>query len=75
MSVDAAGATEAVASSGDGIDLPLGWSPKGDRLAVRSVEGAAPNEAGPSHVELVDKDGGRQRVSDNADVLIAGWLR
>ncbi|TAK65680.1 MAG: hypothetical protein EPO22_04585 [Dehalococcoidia bacterium] len=75
VSVDATGATEAVASSGDGIDLPLGWSPKGDRLAVRAVEGAAPNEAGPSHVELVDRDGGRQRVSDNADVLIAGWLR
>jgi len=75
VSVDATGATEAVASSGDGIDLPLGWSPRGDRLAVRSVEGAVPNEAGPSHVELVDRDGGRQRISENADVLIAGWLR
>jgi Tol biopolymer transport system component len=75
VSVDATGVTEAVTSSGDGIDLPLGWSPEGDRLAVRAVEGATPNEAGPSHVELVDADGGRQRVSENADVLIAGWLR
>ena len=28
-----------------------------------------------SHVELVDRNGGRARVSENADVLIAGWLR
>jgi Tol biopolymer transport system component len=75
VSVDASGATEAVASSSDGIDLPLGWSPKGDRLAVRAVEGATPNQPGPSHVELIDADGGRQRVSENADVQIVGWLR
>jgi hypothetical protein len=75
VSVDASGATEEVAASNDGIDLPLGWSPKGDRLAVRAVEGATPNQPGPSHVELIDADGGRQRVSENADVQIAGWMR
>ncbi len=75
VSVNASGATASVASSGDAIDLPLAWSPEGDRLAVRSVAGATPAEAGESHVELIDGDGGRDRVSESADVLIVGWLR
>ncbi len=47
----------------------------GDRLAVRAVQGATPFDAGASHVELVGRDGARERVSDSADVLIVGWLR
>lgn len=75
ISVGAAGATESYTDRSDAIDLPLGWSPNGDRLAVRSVDGAAPRDAARSHVELVDRTGGRARVSENADVLIVGWLR
>lgn len=75
LSVDSAGTTDSVAGSDDAIDLPLGWSPRGDRLAVRAVQGATPFDAGASHVELVGRDGARERVSDSADVLIVGWLR
>ena len=76
VSVDASGETASVAGSGDAIDLPLAWSPDGDKLAVRSVAGATPAEAGESHVELIDSGGGgRERVSESADVLIVGWLR
>jgi Tol biopolymer transport system component len=75
ISIDAGGATQSVTTQTDAIDLPLGWSPNGERLAVRSVDGATTFEAGPSHVELVDRNGGRARVSANADVMIVGWLR
>ena len=68
------GATEQIASSRTGIDLPLGWSPDGAKLAVRAIEGASAFEAGESHLELIDGDGTRQRVSRSADVLIVGWL-
>ena len=57
----------------DTIDLPLGWSPDGETLAVRSVEGETPYEAGASRVELV-RNGVRQRISDMSDVTIVGWL-
>ena len=57
----------------DTIDLPLGWSPDGETLAVRSVEGETPYEAGASRVELV-RNGVRQPISDMSDVTIVGWL-
>ncbi len=57
----------------DRIDLPLGWSPDGESLAVRSVEGETPYEAGASRLELV-RDGVREQVSDSSDVTIVGWL-
>jgi len=56
----------------DSIDLPLGWSPDGQTLAVRAVDGETPFEAGASHVELV-RNGERERVSDSSDVSIVGW--
>ena len=55
------------------MDLPLGWSPDGGTLAVRSVEGETPFDAGASHVELIT-DGGRERVSESSDVTIVGWM-
>ncbi|MEX2245390.1 MAG: hypothetical protein WEC75_01770 [Dehalococcoidia bacterium] len=72
--VDADGTARAVTQQADGIDLPLGWSPDGSTLAVRAIEGVTPIDAGQSHVELVDEDGSRERVSDSSDVLIVGWL-
>lgn len=74
VSVDASGATDTLTDNDESIDLPVAWSPDGTSLAVRAVEGATPLEAGESHVELVTPDGGRERVSDQADVLIVGWL-
>ena len=74
VSVDATGATEQITGNDGAIDLPLGWSPDGATLAVRTIEGATPFEAGESHLELVTQHGGRERISDSADVLIVGWM-
>ena len=74
VSVDANGATEQITSSDGAIDLPLGWSPDGATLAVRTIESAPANEDAGSHIELVTQDGGRERISDRADVLIVGWM-
>lgn len=74
ISVDGTGATEQITANDGAIDLPLGWSPDGAMLAVRTIEGATPYEAGESHLELVTPEGGRQRISDSADVLIVGWM-
>jgi hypothetical protein len=65
--------TQIEAQSGEAMDLPLGWSPDGVTLAVRSVEGETPFEAGASHVELI-MEGGRERVSESSDVTIVGWM-
>jgi hypothetical protein len=61
------------ALSATSMDLPLGWSPDGGTLAVRSVEGETPFEAGASYVEVIS-GGGRARVSDSSDVTIVGWM-
>lgn len=74
LSVNASGGASTVTANDARIDLPLGWSPDGTTLAVRAIDGKTPSEASESHVELV-RDGGRDRVSDSADVQIVGWLR
>ena len=74
ISVDAGGGATALSDNSDAIDLPLAWSPDGSALAVRSVDGASPEEAGRSYVEIVKPDGSRERASDAADVLVVGWL-
>jgi Tol biopolymer transport system component len=74
ISVDSGGAATALSDNSDAIDLPLAWSPDGSSLAVRAVDGASPEEAGRSYVEIVTPGGGRERASDAADVLVVGWL-
>jgi hypothetical protein len=74
ISVDSGGAVTALSDNSDAIDLPLAWSPDGSSLAVRAVDGASPEEAGRSYVEIVTPGGGRERASDAADVLVVGWL-
>jgi len=75
VTVDAAGGATSLTSNDDRIDLPLAWSPDNASLAVRSVDGTSASDAGASHIELLSRDGSRQRVSGSADVLIVGWLR
>lgn len=58
----------------DAIDLPEGWSPDGESLVVRSVDGETPMAAGASHLEVV-QNGDRQRISDSSDVTIVGWTQ
>ena len=72
--VDAAGATSAITTNDDSIDLPLDWSPDGKTLAVRAIDGKTPASASASHMELV-RDGARERISESADVQIVGWTR
>jgi Tol biopolymer transport system component len=74
VALDASGAIDPLTDNEDSIDLPLEWSPDGEKLVVRNVEGASAFDAGASHVEIVGADGGRERVSESADVLIVGWL-
>lgn len=73
--VDAGGVASTVTDSATSIDLPLSWSPDSTTLAVRAINGRSLAEAGVAHVELIGPDGRRQRISDGADVLIAGWLQ
>jgi Tol biopolymer transport system component len=75
VAVDAGGTATGVTARADALDLPLSWSPDGAYLAVRSVEGRTPFDAGATHIDLVDASGARQRVSDSADVLVVGWLQ
>ena len=71
ISVDGAGGVWPLSRAEDAIDLPLAWSPDGETLAVRTVEGA-PADVAASYVELMRGDQ-RARVSDIPDVLIVGW--
>jgi hypothetical protein len=74
VAVDARGVAGVLTDNSDTIDLPVEWSPDGETLAVRAVEGATATDAGASYVELITAEGDRERVSDSADVLIVGWL-
>lgn len=67
------GAGQALDDNDDSIDLPLAWSPDGETLAVRAVDGATPFQARGSRIELLRLDGTREQVSDGPDVLIVGW--
>lgn len=67
------GAGETLDDNDDSIDLPLAWSPDGESLAVRAVDGATPFEARGSRIELLRRDGTREAVSEGPDVLIVGW--
>ena len=75
VSIDATGVTARITDNDGGIDLPLDWSPDGLTLAIRAIEGATAFEAGESRIELVTEDGERSPVSDDADVLIVGWMQ
>lgn len=73
LALDGGGVASALTTKGDGIDLPLAWSPDGDALVVRAVDGTSPFDATQSHVEIVRADGTRDRISDSADVMVVGW--
>lgn len=74
VTVEGGAAPRAVTAGDATMDLPLGWSPDGGTLAVRSVEGETPFDAGASRVELI-AGASRERVSDSADVQVVGWTR
>jgi hypothetical protein len=57
-----------------GFDIPLTWSPEGRDLAVRGFSNASLTEPGASWVFIVGTDGTRRQLSENSDVVVAGWL-
>ncbi len=73
VAIAADGTASTLDDNDDSIDLPLAWSPDGESLAVRAVDGASPFEAQGSRIELLRRDGTRDAVSEGPDVLIVGW--
>jgi Tol biopolymer transport system component len=57
-----------------GFDIPLTWSPGGRDLAVRGFSNASLADPGASWVFIVGTDGSRRKLSENSDVVVAGWL-
>lgn len=68
------GVVEEPLPAGNGFDVPVSWSPEGDKLAVRAFEGSDPGNPGPSWIVIVGTDGDRERLSSRSDVIVAGWL-
>jgi Tol biopolymer transport system component len=57
-----------------GFDVPAGWSPEGDYLAVRSFEGSSAVEPGREHLVIIEWGKGRQAVADKGNLEFIGWL-
>ena len=56
-----------------GFDVPLGWSPDGRVLAVRSFGGRNAADPGAESVALVDGSGARRAVPARAQLIFLGW--
>ena len=57
-----------------GFDVPAGFSPDGDYLAVRWFEGKSALEPGREHLMLIKVGGGRAEVGDKGNLEFIGWL-
>jgi len=57
-----------------GFDVPVGWSPEGDYLAVRSFEGSSAAQPGREHLVIIELGKGRQTVADRGNLEFIGWL-
>lgn len=85
--INAAAVTLAIGGSGDdgipdvlappeqGFDVPLGWSPGGRYLAVRSFDGRDAAEPGRESLVVIPVDGERVTVAGESDLIFIGWLR
>ena len=61
-----------VAGAVAGFDLPLGWSPDGAYLALRTFDGTGPGNPGAEGVALLGPDGASQVVAGDG-LRILGW--
>ena len=61
-----------VAAAVAGFDLPVGWSPDGAYLALRSFDGTGPGDPGAEGVALLGPDGASQVVTGDG-LRILGW--
>jgi Tol biopolymer transport system component len=57
-----------------GFDVPMGWSPAGDYLAVRSFEGSSAAQPGREHLVIIELGAGRQTVTNKGNLEFIGWL-
>ena len=55
-----------------GFDLPVGWSPDGAYLALRTFDGTGPGNPGAEGVALLGPDGASQVVAGDG-LRILGW--
>jgi Tol biopolymer transport system component len=65
---------EATPGPDQGFDVPMGWSPAGDYLAVRSFEGRSAVAPGREHLVIIELGKGRQTVADKGMLEFIGWL-
>lgn len=71
---DGGGSASALASPAAGFDVPLGWSPGGRYLAVRSFTGTTAYRPGLETMVIVGIDGRRQPVQTATELIFLGWL-
>ncbi len=57
-----------------GFDVPVGWSPDGAHLAVRSFEGSSPTQPGKERLVIVELSEGRVEVGDGGALEFIGWM-
>jgi Tol biopolymer transport system component len=65
---------EATPGPDQGFDVPAGWSPAANYLAVRSFEGSSAVQPGGEHLVIIELGKGRQTVGDNGKLEFIGWL-
>lgn len=58
-----------------GFDVPLGWSPDGRYLAVRSFDGRDAAEPGRESFVVLSPAGERFDVPAESELIFIGWLR
>ncbi len=66
---------EALPAPEQGFDAPLGWSPNGHHLAVRSFDGRDAAEPGRESFAVIAPGGGRATVVSETELIYIGWLR
>jgi Tol biopolymer transport system component len=57
-----------------GFDVPLGWSPDGSYLVVRSFEGSSAAQPGREHLVIMELGKGRAEVDDGGTLDFIGWV-
>jgi len=57
-----------------GFDVPAGWAPEGDHLAVRSFEGSSAAQPGREHLVIIELGEERRTVGDKGNLEFIGWV-
>ena len=56
-----------------GFDLPLGWSPDGAYLALRTFAGAGPGDPGAQGLAVLGPDGASRALTDEGLAILGWW--